>query len=62
MPVIILNNQPCLVVGASMTAGEAGLYQIVFQVPASMPNGNWPLYAVLNGVTSPTGVLLTVGQ
>jgi uncharacterized protein (TIGR03437 family) len=61
-PVIILNNQPCTVIGAGLVGGLAALYYVTIQVPASTPNGDWPLSALLNGVASPTGAVLTVQQ
>jgi uncharacterized protein (TIGR03437 family) len=60
LPVLILNNQACLVYGAALVSGGGPEHQVNMQVPASMPNGDWPLSVVVNGVASPTGVLLTV--
>ena len=60
LPVLTLNNQPCVVYGAVLVNGGAAEYQVAFQVPASMPNGSWPLSVLVDGVASPTGVYLTV--
>jgi len=60
LPVLTLNNQACLVYGAALVNGGAAEYQVAFQVPASMPNGTWPITVLVDGVASPTGVYLTV--
>ena len=61
-PTLTLNGQPMAYYATALTSTFAGLYQVVAQVPASMPNGDWPLVATIGGVPSPTGVLLTVAQ
>lgn len=45
-------------VGAS--PGTAGLYQVNIQVPAGLPDGDYPLALSVNGVTKPVGAYLTV--
>ena len=57
---VTLNGQPMTYYATALTSTYAGLYQVVAQVPASMPDGDWPLIATIGGVSSPTGVLLTV--
>jgi len=47
------------VLGAVLSA-YAATYQIAIQVPASMANGNYPLVASVDGVQSPSNVLLAV--
>ena len=47
------------VVGAALTPGAAGLYQIAVEVP-SLGNGDWPVVAKVAGVQSPATTLLTV--
>lgn len=48
------------VLGAGMSPGFAGLYQIAIQIPTSLPDGDQTLIAELLGMQSPVGVLLTV--
>ncbi|HUI54946.1 MAG TPA: choice-of-anchor V domain-containing protein [Bryobacteraceae bacterium] len=59
-PTLTLNSQPMAYYATALSPTFAGLYQVVAQVPASMPNGDWPIIATVAGVSSPTGVLLTV--
>jgi uncharacterized protein (TIGR03437 family) len=59
---LTLNGQPMTYYATTLTSGAAGLYQVVAQVPASMPNGDWPLIATVGGVSTPSSVLLTVAQ
>ena len=51
---------PADVVGAALSSGYVGLYQIAIVVPASAPNGDLPVVATVSGAQSPTGVVLTV--
>jgi uncharacterized protein (TIGR03437 family) len=48
------------VYGAALAPGFAGLYQVAIQVPASLPDGDWPIVATVGGVSSATGVLVSV--
>jgi uncharacterized protein (TIGR03437 family) len=63
---VTINNVPATVYGAALAPGFAGLYQVAIQVPASLPNGDFPIVAtagsvtLLNAVSSPSGVVLTV--
>lgn len=50
------------VYSAVLSPGFAGLYQVAIQVPASAPNGDLPIVATINGVSSPLTTLLTVQQ
>lgn len=59
-PIVQIDNIAATVYGAALAPGFAGLYQIAIQVPASLPDGNWPIGATIGGVTSPSGVFLTV--
>ncbi|MGA3018762.1 MAG: IPT/TIG domain-containing protein, partial [Bryobacteraceae bacterium] len=59
-PSLTINGQPMAYYATALAPGFVGLYQVVAQVPASMPNGDWPVIATVNGVSSPTGILLTV--
>lgn len=57
-----INNVSATVYGAALAPGFAGLYQVAIQVPASLGNGNWPVVATIGGVSSPSGMVLTVQQ
>ncbi|MEO7144433.1 MAG: choice-of-anchor V domain-containing protein [Bryobacteraceae bacterium] len=59
-PSITIGGVPVPVIGAALTPGLAGLYQILVQVPDSLPDGDQPVVAQTNGVASPTGIYLTV--
>jgi uncharacterized protein (TIGR03437 family) len=41
---------------------SSGLYQFNVTVPASLANGDAAVLATIGGVTTQTGVLVTVGQ
>ena len=57
---VTINNLPATVYGAALASGNAGLYQVAIQVPASLADGDWPLVATIGGVQSPSGILLSV--
>ena len=57
---ILLGNVPAQVISAVLTPGEAGVYQIAIQVPNGTPSGDQPLSAQIAGVTSPSGVYISV--
>ena len=59
-PTVTINNVAATVYGAALASGYAGLYQVAIQVPDSIGDGDWPILATIGGVTSPTGVLLSV--
>jgi len=61
-PTVTIDNVPAQVFGAALSAGSVGLYQIAIQVPQNVPDGDWPIQASIGGVTSPTGILLSVHQ
>ena len=50
------------VLGAALTPGNGGVYQIAVQVPVNAPNGDLPVVVQVAGVQSPAGVYLTVQQ
>jgi uncharacterized protein (TIGR03437 family) len=58
---VTLNNAPITVVGgvAYLAPGLAGLYQVAITIPATLPNGTYPITTTVNGVISPT-LMLTV--
>ena len=55
-----IGNIAATVSGAALSPGNPGLYQIALQVPASVPDGDLPVVAQVNGVQSSSGVLLNV--
>jgi uncharacterized protein (TIGR03437 family) len=59
-PTLTLNGQTMPYYATALAPGFVGLYQVVAQVPVGMPNGDWPVIATVNGVSSATGILLTV--
>ncbi|HUJ23998.1 MAG TPA: choice-of-anchor V domain-containing protein [Bryobacteraceae bacterium] len=48
--------------GTVLAPGFAGLYQLAFRVPESVPDGDSPIVVQIGGVSSPSNVLLTVHQ
>ncbi len=60
LPGITIDNVPATVYGAALAPGSVGLYQIAIQVPPSLADGDWPIQALIGGVVSPAGTILTV--
>jgi len=59
---VTLDNLPATVYGAALASGSVGLYQVAIQVPATFNNGNWAIQAMVGGVASPSGTVLSVSQ
>ena len=59
---IKVNNSAVVVYGTALAPGSAGLYQIAIQVPSNLADGDWPIQAIIGGVTSPVGTILSVHQ
>ena len=59
-PTITVNNVQATFYGAALAPGYAGLYQVAIQVPTPLADGDWPIIATVGGVSSPTGVVLSV--
>ena len=57
---VTIGNIAATVVGAAISPGNPGLYQIAVQVPASAPDGDLPVVAQVSGIQSPSNVLLNV--
>jgi uncharacterized protein (TIGR03437 family) len=57
---VTIGNIAATVTGAAISPGNPGLYQIAVQVPASVPDGDLPVVAQVNGVQSSSNVLLNV--
>jgi uncharacterized protein (TIGR03437 family) len=60
VPLLTINGQPMTYYGTALAPTFAGLYQATAQVPISTANGDWPVIAIVGGISSPTGVVLTV--
>lgn len=59
MPTVSIQNSPVTVLGAALTPGSAGLYQIAIQIP-SLGDGTYPIQATIGGVKSPATTMITV--
>jgi uncharacterized protein (TIGR03437 family) len=57
---VTMGGAPVAVLGTALTSGLAGVYQIAIQLPSSLPNGDYEIVAMVNGVRSPASVLITV--
>ena len=60
LPSITIDNLPATIYGAALAPDSAGLYQIAIQVPPSLADGDWPIQALIAGVLSPAGTILSV--
>ena len=60
LPSITINHVTATVYGAALAPGSAGLYQIAIEVPPSLADGDWPIQALIGGVLSPAGTILSV--
>ena len=61
-PIVTVNNTSATVYGAALAPGSAGLYQIAIQVLSTLADGDWPIQAMIGGILSPAGTILTVHQ
>jgi uncharacterized protein (TIGR03437 family) len=57
-----VGSQNVTVYGAALAPGFAGLYQVAIQIPAGLANGDYPVVAAINGVSSPATTLITIQQ
>jgi uncharacterized protein (TIGR03437 family) len=62
LPTVTIDNVSATVYGAALASGFAGLYQVAIQVPTTLGNGDWPIVATIGGVSSPSGMVLSVHQ
>jgi uncharacterized protein (TIGR03437 family) len=51
LPTISVGNTPALVYGAALAPGFAALWQVAFQVPPALADGNYSLTGAIGGVT-----------
>ena len=56
LPAVTVGGTPVTVIGAALSPGSAGLYQIAIRMPASLPSGNSWIRASVGGFTSTAGV------
>jgi uncharacterized protein (TIGR03437 family) len=59
---VTVGGKTAIVYGAALASGYAGLYQIAIQIPAGLANGDYPVTATINGVSSPSTTMITVQQ
>ena len=59
-PLVSVNGVAATVLGAALAPGLAGLYQVAIQVPGGLADGDWSVLAAIGGVSSPSGVILSV--
>jgi uncharacterized protein (TIGR03437 family) len=48
------------VLATALSPGLAGVYQVAITVPSTLANGDYPIVATVSGVSTPSGVNLTV--
>ena len=60
LPAVTVGGTPVTMLGAALSPGSAGLYQIAIQLPASLPSGIAAIRAGAGGFTSPAAVNLFV--
>jgi len=60
LPTVTVGGAPVTVIGAALSPGSVGLYQIAIQLPAALASGKAAVQASAGGVTSPTGVNIFV--
>ena len=59
---VTIGTKSATVYGAALAPGFAGLYQVAIQIPSLLANGDYPVVATINGVSSPATTLITVQQ
>lgn len=59
-PNVTIDNVSATIYGAALAPGSVGLYQIAIQVPPSLADGDWAIQALIGGVLSPAGTVLSV--
>jgi uncharacterized protein (TIGR03437 family) len=59
---VMVGSTSATVYGAALASGFAGLYQVAIQIPASLSDGDYPVVATIDGVSSPSTTLITVQQ
>jgi trimeric autotransporter adhesin len=59
LPAVTLGSTPLQVLGAALTPGAAGLYQIAVQLPI-VSDGTYPIQASIGGAQSPASATLAI--
>lgn len=62
LPTVTVGGIPATVIGAALSPGSAGLYQVAIQLPSNVPTGAVALQASVSGSQSPAGFLIYVGS
>jgi uncharacterized protein (TIGR03437 family) len=55
-----VGSAAAVVYGVALTPGNAGLYQVAFQVPTTLADGDYSVVATVSGAQSPASTLITV--
>jgi uncharacterized protein (TIGR03437 family) len=59
---VTIGGMPATVIGAALSPGLAGVYQIAIQLPNQLSSGDVPLKATVGGFNTPDNVYLFVAQ
>jgi uncharacterized protein (TIGR03437 family) len=60
-PTVTVGGVAAQVIGAALSSGSAGLYQVTIQLPLNVPTGVVTVQASAGGVLTPAGVAIFVG-
>jgi uncharacterized protein (TIGR03437 family) len=60
--VVTLGTVKVPALATALSPGLAGVYQVAITVPSGLANGDYPIVATVDNVSSPSGVKLTVQQ
>lgn len=60
LPSITVLTTAATVYGAALAPGYAGLYQLAFQVPSGLPDGDYPIFGSIGGIQLLGSVTLSV--
>ena len=58
---VTVGGVPVSVIGAALSPGLAGVYQIAIQLPDSVPSGEVLIKATVGGFNTPDNVYLFIG-
>jgi uncharacterized protein (TIGR03437 family) len=61
-PQVTVGGVGAQLIGSALAPGYAGLYQVAFSVPNGLTNGDQPIVVTSDGISSPAGVYLTIGN
>jgi len=60
LPTVTVGGLPATVIGAALSPGLAGVYQVAIQLPDNVPAGDVEVRATIGGQQSPENVYLYV--